>query len=120
MTVKEMLTNLTENSTSMCFGFYTNLAAVLVGVSNSLLKQSAPQTEYYKALIEPIKKPCVEDFICVLNGNDFGRWTMLTVQLQGFLKWYEQKEADEFFEWESFETLVKAWNEYAMIKNSKE
>ena len=118
--VKEVLKKIAETDLSGCARFYANMAAVLVGIADQLAQYPAPQLEGNDDMIGKIEKPTLVTYTRILSGIDFGRNFSLIRQLQLFLAYYGEIEADPYFEWESFERIASEWNNFAYKQMEKE
>ena len=102
--------------------FLKNMAALLVGVTDMLLAMDFPTARIGIDVVGGGKAKVTlyaPDYINVLIGNDMLRGTSLTMQLNGFLNWWLEQEAEtEDVEhlWCDFDTLAEKWNEYARIR----
>jgi hypothetical protein len=118
--VKEVLKKIAEIDLSGCAMFYANMAAVLVGIADQLAQYPAPQLEGNDDMIRKIEKPTLVTYTHILSGIDLGRNFSLIRQLQLFLAYYGETEADSNFEWESFERIASEWNNFAYKQMEKE
>jgi len=118
--VKEVLKKIAEIDLSGCAMFYANMAAVLVGIADQLAQYPAPQLEGNDDMIGKIEKPTLVTYTRILSGIDLGRNITLIHQLQLFLTYYGEIEADPDFEWESFERIASEWNNFAYKQMEKE
>lgn len=118
--VKEVLKKIAETDLSGCAMFYANMAAVLVGIADQLAQYPAPQLKGNDDMIGEIEKPTLVTYTRILSGIDLGRNFTLIHQLQLFLTYYGEIEADPDFEWESFERIASEWNNFAYKQMEKE
>ena len=118
--VKEVLKKIAETDLSGCAMFYANMAAVLVGIADQLAQSPAPQLKGNEDMIGKIEKPTLVTYTRILSGIDLGRNITLIHQLQLFLEYYGEIEADPYFEWESFERIASEWNNFVYKQMEKE
>ena len=109
----------------VAFGtFLRGMAAILVGVTDGLLKMEVGDIYVGDKKIESgkiIDNPTRIDYESVLNGHSISRGVMLSTQVQGFIEWLlkQKAECDDLESlWCYASTLGGKWNEYAFQKMS--
>ena len=101
--------------------FISNMGSILVWVADLLIREEMPDIYQGGEKIEDgqPRKPTLYDYIKVLSGKDFMRGAILSTQLQEFVRWLLEQEAetdDIEASWYDAEVLADKWNEYVKYR----
>lgn len=104
--------------------FLKSMTAVLVGCLEQMLKADYPDMTIGENKVsgKAPKEITAAHYMQVLIGDDLMRGMSLTLQLQGFLEWWLEQEADmENIEkmWYDYDSLAEKWNQYAEIRRKE-